>query len=246
MGKSGMPKIDTACKSLLLLLAAQLPVAALAQDELLDEEQAAIKLYTVEIVVFTYTEDVSVGSEIFPPEAIEVADDDPADIDLVTVRPLRRRHPDFIGLEPLVLGEDQYTMQKVVEQLELLDAYHPILHVAWTQPGYPPNDTVALPVPAFAAAPPDLDGSFTLYLSRYLHLVVDLALTAPASAAEYTDEYGAVREFEYALPPLDGPVRYRIQEDRIVKDGEIRYFDHPKFGVVAKVQRVEAVAGGSR
>jgi hypothetical protein len=34
-------------------------------------------------------------------------------------------------------------------------------------------------------------------------------------------------------------VRYRIQENRIVKNGEIRYFDHPKFGVIAKVTRVE-------
>ena len=34
-------------------------------------------------------------------------------------------------------------------------------------------------------------------------------------------------------------MRFRIQEDRIVKNGETRYFDHPKFGVVAKVTRVE-------
>ena len=35
------------------------------------------------------------------------------------------------------------------------------------------------------------------------------------------------------------PVRYRIQENRILKNGELRYFDHPKFGVLAKVTRVE-------
>ena len=37
----------------------------------------------------------------------------------------------------------------------------------------------------------------------------------------------------------EGPVRYRIQEDRIVRNNDIRYFDHPKFGVIAKVTRVE-------
>jgi hypothetical protein len=35
------------------------------------------------------------------------------------------------------------------------------------------------------------------------------------------------------------PVYYRIQENRILKNGELRYFDHPKFGVLAKVTRVE-------
>ena len=81
---------------------------------------------------------------------------------------------------------------------------------------------------------------FYLYLSRFLHLVVDLSLTPPDSTPEYADEFGTVRQFEYALPPTQGPVRFRIREDRIFKSDEIRYFDHPKFGVIAKVQRVAA------
>jgi hypothetical protein len=36
-----------------------------------------------------------------------------------------------------------------------------------------------------------------------------------------------------------GPVRYRIKENRILRSGELRYFDHPKFGVLAKATRVE-------
>jgi hypothetical protein len=34
-------------------------------------------------------------------------------------------------------------------------------------------------------------------------------------------------------------VRFRIAEDRIFKSGDLRYFDHPKFGVLAKISRVE-------
>jgi hypothetical protein len=30
-----------------------------------------------------------------------------------------------------------------------------------------------------------------------------------------------------------------INENRILKNGELRYYDHPKFGVLAKVTRVE-------
>ena len=35
------------------------------------------------------------------------------------------------------------------------------------------------------------------------------------------------------------PVYYRLEENRILKNGELRYYDHPKFGVLAKVTRVE-------
>jgi hypothetical protein len=35
---------------------------------------------------------------------------------------------------------------------------------------------------------------------------------------------------------------YRIQEDRIVRNGELRYYDHPKFGVIAKITRIEEEA----
>ena len=229
----------TARNMMLPLLAALLPVAASAQDELLDEEQAPIKRYTVEIVVFAYAEDVSVGTEVFPGDKVEAPDDGLGQVAEIEIKAKPRRHPDFIGLKPVLLREDEFTMQKVVEQFDLLDAYDPILHVGWTQPGYPQSDTIPMHVTAFGRPPQGLDGSFTLYLGRYLHLVVDLALDAPVVATEYEDQYGNVRLFEYVLPSLEGPVRYRIQENRIVKNGEIRYFDHPKFGVVAKVVRVE-------
>lgn len=240
MRLAGICMVNTVRKSMLLLLAAMLPTAVLAQEELLDEEPADIKMYAVEIVVFRYADDGSAGSEIFPADPpAEVAADDLDVIPAVDVQPRQRRNPDFVGIDPVLLRADQFTMQKTVEQLELLDAYEPVLHVGWIQPGYPQTDTVPMQLATFGEPPPGLDGSFTLYLSRYLHLIVDLTLTAPSAPAEYADEYGAVHDFEYALPPIDGPVRFRIQEDRITRNGEVRYFDHPKFGVVAKVLRLD-------
>jgi hypothetical protein len=40
-------------------------------------------------------------------------------------------------------------------------------------------------------------------------------------------------------------VRYRITEDRIMRDGDIRYFDHPRFGMLARVTRVPDDGGPS-
>jgi hypothetical protein len=34
-------------------------------------------------------------------------------------------------------------------------------------------------------------------------------------------------------------VHYKIFDDRIMKSGDIRYFDHPKFGLLIKIIRYE-------
>ena len=47
------------------------------------------------------------------------------------------------------------------------------------------------------------------------------------------------RGFDSYSVTVEQPVHYRIQEDRIFKSGETRYFDHPKFGVLAKITRWE-------
>ena len=204
-----------------------LPTMLLAQDELLDEEQVPIKYYTVELIVFSYEENVAVGSELFPADQIELPTEE---IEEIVVKERIRRHPDAVGLTAAFLTEEELTMHDVVEQFELLDAYKPMMHVGWTQAGFPLQDTDAMDLTAFGEPPVGLNGSFTLYLSRYLHLVVNLSLDAPVEVIDF--------EFE-DMTPLEGPVRYRIQENRIIKNGEVRYFDHPKFGVVAKVSRIE-------
>ena len=116
------------------------------------------------------------------------------------------------------------------------------------QPTLPPEFTKQVSLHTFGEPPAGLDGSFELYLSRYLHLVVDLALAAPGAnppaeeRAPATPRFGDARlsyEEVAAQFGVRAPVFYRIQEDRIFKNGDIRYFDHPKFGVVAKVTRVE-------
>jgi hypothetical protein len=35
------------------------------------------------------------------------------------------------------------------------------------------------------------------------------------------------------------PIRYSISEDRIFRNGELRYYDHPRFGVLARITRFE-------
>lgn len=189
--------------------------AAMAQETLDTTAEEELRRYTVEMIIFSYAQDVSAGSEIFvpdepPPEAQpDIEDED-------------RDSPPY---ELVMLDEDDYTLGDIMEQLQLLDRYQPLMHFGWTQPTRPEADTEPLELQTLATPPAGLEGTLTLYLSRYLHLVLDLQLNAAAP-----DDDDAAQSL---------PVRYRIQENRIIRNGELRYFDHPKFGVLAKIMRVE-------
>ena len=73
--------------------------------------------------------------------------------------------------------------------------------------------TQAAPYPV-SAADGALEGTITLVRERFLHLVVDLALQST----------------------------YVLEEKRRVRSGELHYFDHPVFGVIAEVNSHAAPA----
>jgi hypothetical protein len=238
-----------------LLLLAALPLPVLAQDVADATEETAepeIRRYTVELIVFRYAEDVAWGSEVFLPdepeeELLEPLEEALPEVGEVTVEPGEEPEP-LPDSELVLLEEEDYQLTSAWEQLELLDAYEPLMHFGWTQAAWPQEQTEAIPLALFAVPPEDLDGTLMLYLSRYLHLVVDLQLRAPDAAIDEAPEpqraYGyngsgtdfGYEEQEQGLPQ---PVYYRIQENRILRNGELRYYDHPKFGVLARVSRFE-------
>jgi len=217
-----------------LFLLILLPLAAGAQDDV-TEELEEIRRYTIEMIIFKYAQSVSTGSEIFPadepPEEELFPEDDilpreeppPEEPSLDTV-PALVHDVEFARLE-----EDEYSMDEIMGRLERLEVYDPIMHFGWTQITWPEEQTRPVQLASLARPPQGLDGTLTLYLSRFLHLVVDLELDAP------DDPYVDAARFDSPV----GPVRFRINENRILRSGELRYFDHPKFGVLAKVTRVE-------
>ena len=260
------------CVAVVALAAAVLPAFAQQDAEVLPggetgEAVEPIRRYTVELIIFSYGEGASAGTEtwIADEPAVEVAPD-PADEDYfdpdlyefsepgevlaeIEAPAIARRYMD---LELVLLDTDTFTMNQIYDKLVELDAYEPIMRAGWTQPTYEKDMTASIGLRRLGDPPPDLDGTLTLYLGRYLHLVVDLTmdkdppLASPpeetsASVLTFGDsrmqnEYELIDQYGELLPP---PIRYRIFEDRIMKNGDIRYFDHPKFGVIAKITRVE-------
>jgi len=275
-----------------LLATALITFAASAQDiaeeQLVEEEP--LRRYSVEVIVFTYLEDVAVGSEIFlpddpPPEPDVMLDEDGNPIfpeeDLVPVfaddivqddaaadeedpeeelpptwvvatdidAEIVDLPPDTDAEEPnpfqlVLMAEDEFALGDAIYKFELLDAYETLLHFGWTQPAFPEEETPAIDLQLLAEPPEGLNGTLTLYLSRYLHLVVDLALDAPGEFEEEVIDDDSFFSFDDARRQYGDesdamPIRFRIQENRIFKNGDLRYFDHPRFGVLALISRVE-------
>jgi len=253
-----------------ILTALLLCATAGAQDipsdlELLEEVEPELRRYTVELIVFAYTENVSVGTELFlpdviepEPELLEIAEngaiptftDNAEEVaEAVLDEAAEEEETRF---EMILLMQDELTMIDTLDRLDRLDAYEPLLHIGWTQTALPEDETPSLDLREFGQPPEGLTGDFTLYLSRYLHLVVNLELDAPETeeAVVHVGEepmhgepyesdgyeyYGRVLEPE----PVYEPLRFKINENRLFRNGEIRYYDHPKFGVVAKILRFE-------
>ena len=231
----------------LLSLLVFLPAAA--QERLGDVvvEEPEIRRYTVEMIIFRYAQDVSSGSEVFPPDEPPVILP-PGEVDVAFTDAI----PQVVEAEPeslpdtefAVLAPADYQLGDVMDRMRRLDVYDPVMHFGWTQATWPKEQTEPVPLHRFARPPAGLDGDLTLYLNRFLHLAVNLQLEAPKMRTYSVDErerLGDTRTVGELMDEVNAedPVYYRIQEDRILKNGELRYYDHPKFGVLAKVTRVE-------
>lgn len=231
----------------LMSLAMVLP--AMAQEFLGDVEpdEPEIRRYTVEIIIFKYAQDVSAGSEVFPRDEPETQaralDEEAIFVGELPEEPTREPRS-FPDTELVLLSQADFQLDEIMGRMRRLDVYDPVMHFGWTQATWPEEQTMAIPLRHLARVPDGLDGELTLYLSRYLHLVVNLAIEAPKSMTFNQHEMERVGDTRTVGELLDEvnvqpATYYRIQENRILKNGELRYYDHPKFGVLAKVTRVE-------
>jgi hypothetical protein len=218
-----------------------------------EEVVEPIRRYSVELIIFTYSAGSSTGSEIWLADESAVSAsgydrfDEYGDALTEIETTVARR---TMNLELELFGKDDYTMNGIYDKLVELDAYEPLIRTGWTQATYDKELTGPLPLQSLAEHPSWLDGSLTLYRGRYLHLVVDLTMNSDRSDSERAaddagadpsfgdsrvrKEFGTIDAYGELLAPA---IHYRIFEDRIVKNGDIRYFDHPKFGMIAKITR---------
>ncbi|MDH3645389.1 MAG: peptidoglycan binding protein CsiV [Gammaproteobacteria bacterium] len=112
------------------------------------------------------------------------------------------------------LTSDQLRLGSISKTLLSSRDWSPVLHYGWRQPAFGRVEAPAVSLAgnrrgAYAS------GSARLSVERFLRLELDLQMD-PGTGVSYT-----------------------LDQARRMRSGEIHYFDHPQFGVIALVSRAE-------
>jgi hypothetical protein len=127
------------------------------------------------------------------------------------------------------LNKDQQHLQGAFEKLSKVSSYIPILHDAWIQPLE--EDSPLQAIKLIQESPSGaLEGVVTFHRGRYLHLDFDLQLTE--APVPFVDNGLISSNF------INRPTVYRLNQTRRLKTGDIQYFDHPRFGVIAVIEKI--------
>jgi hypothetical protein len=163
-------------------------------------------IYDVEIIVFR-----------------NLAPDDGGERWATPVIPQNAHRRSFPAGEFTELAYRLYQMQNITRALENSRDYEVLYHRAWRQLAYDKRNSVAYPVETEIEKGKgnSVQGWVKLIRERFLHLDVDLFLMANQGQSSGISGYRI---------PL-----FEIEEKRRVRSGELHYFDHPRFGVIARV-----------
>ena len=115
----------------------------------------------------------------------------------------------------LALTRAQFALDGIWVSMRRSAGYRPLAHFAWAMPAQWSGEPVPLRLSTLAALPLPFSGLVSLEEERFVHLAIDVRMPA-------TEETGG---------------EYRIRERRRLLLGEVHYFDHPRFGVIARLFR---------
>jgi len=117
-----------------------------------------------------------------------------------------------------------YQLNDISYGLRHSRGYAVLFHKAWRQVAYDRNRAVPYPVHSSTSGGRyNIEGVVKLVRERYLHLDVDLLMSAQGGS-----------EARYPDIPARAPA-FQLREKRRIKSNTVHYFDHPRFGVIANV-----------
>ena len=126
------------------------------------------------------------------------------------------------------LRSDELQLQNAFRSLTRAGDYTPLAHGGWVQMAYPPEQAEPIDVSGLGVVNPV--GTVQLHLSRFLHVTLDLIYRAPPSPWLVPQAGGSD-----GLEELKLPARFALRTQRLVRSGEIHYFDHPAIGVLVVI-----------
>lgn len=126
-----------------------------------------------------------------------------------------------------ILTSDELELTAESQRLSRLRPYHVLGHVGWAQTGVDSDRSVAIDLTRLGLTNPT--GTIEVYLRRFLHVKFDLELF-DGQGTFWTAPGG------FGLAPFEYAQSYRrIHEENAIRSGELRYIDHPLFGVLIRI-----------
>jgi hypothetical protein len=125
------------------------------------------------------------------------------------------------AIDPPEPTEAEPFFARAVKELGKDGHYRVLAHARWVQVA---DEKAASPPvrirPLDKDSAGELEGQVQFYMSRFLHLGVNMTFRESTGGA-----FGGEKQV----------LNYRIQDARRVRHQEIHYFDHPRFGVLVRV-----------
>jgi hypothetical protein len=187
---------ETAMRTALLLLFGFGLVGTLPARAASAEKEST---YEIEVVVFENRLPELIGDEVLARDA-----------------EARVKKPEN-AVTPEAAVSGPYLHPAITSLLNQDGHYRVLAHQHWKQTI--DARTVARPVRVAAVNPAELEGTIRFFMSRHLHLDVNLLFREVTTGS--------------------GDVVYRLSEQRKLKSQETHYFDHPKLGVLVRIMPLE-------
>jgi hypothetical protein len=129
------------------------------------------------------------------------------------------------------LPSSRHNLGGVNNVLKLSSGYRPVHHVAWQQPELTKSRAIKVHIKNPEAK---INGTVNLRGGHLLHLDLDISYFIDL----FTESVTSFTEEDSEEVVMSGTYA-QMKETRRIKLNELHYFDHPLFGVLMRVTRIE-------
>lgn len=187
-------------------------------------QAAGKQLFIVELIVFSQK---SRTSEVF--SSVSSGIQWPGNrVELSETSPLGQRQPFAM------MAKNDLLLTDIVIKLSNSEHYQPLFHMGWVE-SVPANKLGKAIHISQNVGDETIDGYVQLKRSHYLHYFIDLEYTRQDSSYDPVEEQMFEDDAD-VIEEVSGSKIYRIDEKRRIHLNELHYFDHPRFGVIVKVE----------
>ena len=201
--------------------------------------------HEIEIILFEYLDESSVGSELFTSKTQDQKITEATDSNYFVIENISEQSTSSITnnleineipIEKEILlklnKNNTLKLKSIHNRLERLSVYNPIIWAGWEQILLNKDKTPNISIRRIKNTLGNFSGIFQLYRSQggKIRLAININMNKKNELTDIED-YSNTASNEL----LESSVIYSMSDDKEIRYDEIRYFDHPKFGLLVKV-----------